>query len=99
MLADVVESGVAANHLAGLVLGLVHHLRVIGSSQLGHGHEGGPQRMGCVLSPQVTLDNNIDVPVRQPPVGEPLALAEGDKHGPRGPVEPLHPDLQGTDGT
>ena len=64
MLAHVVESGVAANHLARLVLGLVHHLGVICSGQLGHGDEGGPQRVGGILSPEVPLDNDIDVPVR-----------------------------------
>ena len=36
--------------------------------------------------------------VRQPLVGKPLALAEGDKNRPGGLVEPLHPGLQGADG-
>ena len=40
MLTHVIQADIASNHLAGLVLGLVHDLRVVGPGQLGHGHEG-----------------------------------------------------------
>ena len=54
MLAHVVEAGVVADHLAGFMLGLVHHLRIVRAGQLSHGHERGPQRVGRVLGVLVT---------------------------------------------
>ena len=54
--------------------------------------------MGRVIGPEVALDNEIHVLVGESPVSEPSALAKGDEHRPRGPVKPLYPGLQGTDG-
>jgi hypothetical protein len=55
MLAHIVEASVAANHGAGLVLGLVHDSAVIGPVKLGHGHERCAQRVRRVATPEVLL--------------------------------------------
>ncbi len=55
MLAHIIQASIAANHGAGLVLGLVHHLGVVGSIKFGHGHKRGPQRMRRVPTAKVLL--------------------------------------------
>lgn len=60
VLGNGINAGVAANHLTVLVLGLVHHLRIIGPVELGDRDKGSPQRVSRVPGAEVGLYDVVD---------------------------------------